>query len=78
MLENSYTHKEVEREKAQLLLKNFMFEMVWQKDYGWEEEGRKMSTEEIRSMIEDSLARLNGDQFDVLAEKIVYAVFDIF
>ena len=78
MLENSYTHKEVEREKAQLLLKNFMFEMVWQKDYGWEEEWRKMSTEEVRSMIEDSLARLNGDQFDVLTEKIVYAVFDIF
>lgn len=78
MLENSYTHKEVEREKAELLLKNFMFEMVWQKDYGWEEEGRKMSTEEVRSMIEDSLARLNGDQFDVLTEKIVYAVFDIF
>ena len=41
MLENLYTYK-VEREKAQLLLKNFMFEMVWQKDYGWEEEGRKM------------------------------------
>ncbi|EIJ69900.1 hypothetical protein HMPREF1049_1855 [Fusobacterium necrophorum subsp. funduliforme ATCC 51357] len=78
MLENSYTHKEVEREKAQLLLKNFMFEMVWQKDYGWEEEGRKMSTEEVRSMIEDSLARLNDDQFDVLTEKIVSVVFDTF
>ncbi|MDK4497936.1 hypothetical protein MVQ25_08040 [Fusobacterium necrophorum] len=78
MLENSYTHKEVEREKAQLLLKNFMFEMVWQKDYGWEEEGRKMSTEEIWSMIEDKLACLEDSQFDVLAEKIAYAVFDIF
>ncbi|KYM44636.1 hypothetical protein [Fusobacterium necrophorum] len=76
MLENSYTHKEVEREKAELLLKNFMFEMVWQKDYGWEEEGRKMSTGEVRSMIEDSLARLN--QFDVLTEKIVSVVFDTF
>lgn len=78
MLEKSYTHKEVEREKAELLLKNFMFEMVWQKDYGWEEEGRKMSTEEVRSMIEDSLARLNDDQFDVLTEKIVSVVFDTF
>lgn len=78
MLENLYTYKEVEREKAQLLLKNFMFEMVWQKDYGWEEEGRKMSTEEVRSMIEDSLARLNDDQFDVLTEKIVSVVFDTF
>lgn len=78
MLENLYTYKEVEREKAQLLLKNFMFEMVWQKDYGWEEEGRKMSTGEVRSMIEDSLARLNDDQFDVLTEKIVSVVFDTF
>lgn len=78
MSEILYTYNEIQREKANLLLKNFMFEMIEQKDYGWKEDGRKMTHNEIKAMIEDKLGSLGDSQFDILIEKIVNAVFDTF
>lgn len=78
MSEIYYTYNEIQREKANLLLKNLMFEMIEQKDYGWKEDGRKMTHDEIKAMIEDKLGCLEDSQFGVLIEKIVNAVFDTF
>lgn len=78
MSEIHYTYNEIQREKANLLLKNLMFEMIEQKDYGWKEDSRKMTHDEIKAMIEDKLGCLEDSQFDVLIEKIVNAVFDTF
>lgn len=78
MSEIHYTYNEIQREKANLLLKNFMFEMIEQKDYSWKEDGRKMTHNEIKAMIEDKLGSLGDSQFDILIEKIVNAVFDTF
>lgn len=64
MIDDKYTYKEVEREKTQLLLVNFIGEMVNQNQYT------------KYKMMEDKLAQLEDDKYQELVDKIMDIVIE--
>lgn len=79
MIDDKYTYKEVEREKTQLLLKNFIGEMVNQNQYTkykMMEDNRLISPSEAKAIFEDKLAQLEDDKYQELVDKIMDIVIE--
>ena len=80
MIDDKYTYKEVEREKTQLLLENFIGEMVNQNQYTkykMMEDNRILFPSEAKAIFEDKLAQLEDDKYQELVDKIMDTVIDI-
>lgn len=79
MIDDKYTYKEVEREKTQLLLENFIGEMVNQNQYTkykMMEDNRILFPSETRIIFEDKLAQLEDDKYQELVDKIMDIVIE--
>ena len=79
MIDDKYTYKEVEREKTQLLLENFIGEMVNQNQYTKykiKEDNRLISPSEAKAIFEDKLAQLEDDKYQELVDKIMDIVIE--
>ena len=80
MIDDKYTYKEVEREKTQLLLVNFIGEMVNQNQYTkykMIEDNRILFPSAAKAIFEDKLAQLEDDKYQELVDKIMDIVIDI-
>ena len=79
MIDDKYTYKEVEREKTQLLLVNFIGEMVNQNQYTkykMMEDNRILFPSEANAIFEDKLAQLEDDKYQELVDKIMDIVIE--
>lgn len=79
MIDDKYTYKEVEREKTQLLLVNFIGEMVNQNQYTkykMMEDNRILFPSEAKVIFEDKLAQLEDDKYQELVDKIMDIVIE--
>ena len=79
MIDDKYTYKEVEREKTQLLLVNFIEEMVNQNQYTkykMMEDNRILFPSEAKAIFEDKLAQLEDDKYQELVDKIMDIVIE--
>lgn len=79
MIDDKYTYKEVEREKTQLLLVNFIEEMVNQNQYTkykMMEDNRILFPNEAKAIFEDKLAQLEDDKYQELVDKIMDIVIE--
>lgn len=79
MIDDKYTYKEVEREKTQLLLVNFIGEMVNQNQYTkykMMKDNRILFPNEAKSIFEDKLAQLEDDKYQELVDKIMDIVIE--
>lgn len=79
MIDDKYTYKEVEREKTQLLLVNFIREMVNQNQYTkykMMEDNRILFPSEAKAIFEDKLAQLEDDKYQELVDKIMDIVIE--
>ena len=80
MIDDKYTYKEVEREKTQLLLVNFIGEMVNQNQYTkykMMEDNRILFPSEAKAIFEDKLAQLEDDKYQELVDKMMDIVIEI-
>lgn len=79
MIDDKYTYKEVEREKTQLLLVNFIGEMVNQNQYTkykMMKDNRILFPSEAKAIFEDKLAQLEDDKYQELVDKIMDIVIE--
>lgn len=79
MIDDKYTYKEVEREKTQLLLVNFIGEMANQNQYTkykMMEDNRILFPSEAKAIFEDKLAQLEDDKYQELVDKIMDIVIE--
>lgn len=80
MIDDKYTYKEVEREKTQLLLVNFIGEMANQNQYTkykMMEDNRILFPSEAKAIFEDKLAQLEDDKYQELVDKMMDIVIEI-
>lgn len=80
MIDDKYTYKEVEREKTQLLLVNFIGEMVNQNQYTkykMMKDNRILFPSEAKAIFEDKLAQLEDDKYQELVDKMMDIVIEI-
>lgn len=73
-MEKEYNYNDIQRAKRELLIKNFIFEMIEQYQYSlykMSQDGNIMTIQEVQSMFEDKLSSINENDFDKFTLEIM-------